>query len=161
MYNHAPDGYRCPFCLFVQGKNNEKGLIRKTDLVYQNEQVSAFLGIRKWPKNAGHVVVIPNSHHENIFDLPTKLLAEVHSISKIIAAAMKMVYGCEGILLMQRNGPAAEQQIWHYHLHLVPRYDQDNLFLCQRESFPAEERAKYALNLRNKLKALLDNEEVG
>jgi histidine triad (HIT) family protein len=155
MYNHAPKDYICPFCLLVRGIENEHTSIKQSDLVYHNDHVSSFIALRKWPNNVGHVLVIPNKHFENIYELPIGISLEIQKTAKVIALAMKEEYSCDGLLLLQRNEPVGEQRIWHYHLHIIPRYANDNFHLTQRELFPADERAKFARRLRNKLKGSL------
>jgi histidine triad (HIT) family protein len=135
----------------VQGIENEHNSIKQTDLVYQNDQVTSFIALRKWPNNVGHVLIIPNEHFENIYDLPIEISVEVQKTAKAIALAMKEVYSCDGITLLQRNEPAGEQRAWHYHLHVIPRYENDNWHLSQRQPFPADERAEYASKLGAKL----------
>jgi histidine triad (HIT) family protein len=140
--------------LLVQGIENEYNSIRQTDLVYQNDRVTSFIGIRKWPNNAGHVLTIPNEHFENIYDLPIEVSVEIQKTAKAIALAMKDAYSCDGVMLLQRNEPAGEQRTWHYHLHVIPRYENDNWQLSQRrQPFPAVERAECVLRLRAKLKS--------
>jgi histidine triad (HIT) family protein len=147
LHNHAPTDYICPFCLLIQGIENEHNEIKQADIVYQNTQVTTFIAIRKWPNNAGHVLVIPNTHFENIYDLPIDIATEIHKIAKAVAITMKEVYACDGILLRQHNELAGEQKIWHYHLHIIPRYENDNLHLSQKQPFPPDERAQYARRL--------------
>jgi histidine triad (HIT) family protein len=139
----------------VQGVENEHNWIKQTDLVYQDEQVTSFIGLRKWPNNVGHVLIIPNEHFENIYDLPIGISAEIQKIAKAVALAMKAVYSCDGVILLQRNEPAGEQLTWHYHLHVIPRYENDNWHLSQRQPFPADERAEYALKLRTAIETNL------
>ena len=153
MYNHAPKNYICPFCLLVQGIENEHNSIRQTDLVYQNDIVTSFIALRKWPNNAGHVLTIPNEHYENIYDLPITISAEIQKTVRAIALAMKEVYSCDGIILIQRNEPAGGQRAWHYHLHVIPRYENDNWQHSQRQPFSADERAEYAEKLKTKIES--------
>jgi len=152
LYNHAPNDYVCPFCLLVQGIENERNELRRTDVVYQNEQVTAFIALRKWANNPGHVLIVPNAHFENIYDLPLEIATEIHKVAKAVAITMKEVHACDGILIRQHNEPAGEQKIWHYHLHTIPRYKNDNFHLGKKQPFPAQEREEYALRLRAKLK---------
>lgn len=152
MHNNAPNDYICPLCLLIQGVENKNNDFKQTDIVYQNAQVTAFIAIRKWPNNVSHVLVIPNVHYENIYDLPIKAVTEIHKVAKAVAIIMKDVYGCEGILIRQHNEPAGGQNIWHYHLHVIPRYENDNLHLSQKQPFPPDERAQYARRLNAKLK---------
>jgi histidine triad (HIT) family protein len=152
MYNHAPEKYTCPFCIFVQGIENEHTQLKQTDVIIQTANVTAFMATRKWENNVGHVLIIPNKHIENIYDLPLSISAEIHKLAKDIALAMKSEYKCDGIMLRQHNEPAGDQHIWHYHLHIIPRYENDNIQNTQKVSFPANERAKYVQILRKWLK---------
>jgi len=149
MYNHAPPNYICPFCLLVQGKESDKSLPKSTDIVFQNADVSAFMATRKYPNNQGHVLIVPNRHFENLYDLPLDISAKVHALSRDVALAMKSEYQCEGIMLRQHNEPAGDQSVWHYHLHVIPRYENDNFHNSLKHPFEADERAQCAKNLRN------------
>ena len=155
MYNHAPNDYVCPFCLLVKGIENEHNSVKQTDIVYQNDEVTSFIAMRKWPNNVGHVLIIPNQHFENIYDLPMEFAGKIQEVARITAIAMKTAYSCDGIMLRQHNEAAGEQLIWHYHLHVIPRYENDNLHLSQKQPFPANERAECALKLRTEIKATL------
>ena len=95
------------------------------------------------------MLIIPNEHFENIYDLPLEISAKVHALSRDIALAMKAEYPCDGIMLRQQNEPAGDQSIWHYHLHVIPRYHNDDFHNAQRSPFEADERAQYAQKLRN------------
>jgi histidine triad (HIT) family protein len=145
----------CPFCLLVQGVENEHNWVKRTDIVYQSDEVTSFIAMRKWPNNVGHMLIIPNKHFENIYDLPIELAVKIQEVARATALAMKAAYSCDGIMLRQHNEPAGEQNIWHYHLHVIPRYENDKLHFSRKQPFPANERAKYALRLRAKIKATL------
>ncbi len=149
MHNHAPLEYVCPFCLLVQGDENSQTELKRTDVVFQTADVTAFMATRKYPNNPGHVLVIPNQHFENIFDLPLTLSSEIHSLSRDVALAMKAEYHCDGIMLRQHNEPAGGQNIWHYHLHVIPRYQNDDFHNAKKSPFEADERARYAQKLKN------------
>ena len=70
MKSHAPKGYRCPICLGVQGIENEHTLLMQNDLVYKDELVSVFIN-SFWIKTVeAHVIVVPNDHIENLYDVP-------------------------------------------------------------------------------------------
>jgi len=106
------------------------------------------MATRKHPNNHGHVLIVPNEHFENIYDLPLALASKVHALSRDIALAIKAEYQCDGVMLRQHNEPAGDQNIWHYHLHVIPRYHDDDFHNTQKRSFPANERAKYAQKLK-------------
>src|SRR3954471_5611786 len=103
MYNHAPPGYVCPFCLIVQGIENEHVYTGTSDIVYRGEKVTAFMSSHGWPNNRGHVLVIPNDHYENIYDLPAEFAASIHGMARAVALAMKTAYGCDGVSTRQHN----------------------------------------------------------
>jgi histidine triad (HIT) family protein len=148
MHNHAPLNYDCPFCLLVQKVESEHNQLRQSDIVYQDDVVTAFIALRKWPNNRGHVLVIPNRHFENIYDLPLPLASRIHEVARAVALAMKQAYGCDGILIRQQNEPAGGQRLWHYHMHVIPRYNEDGLLNSTKQLFPVEERANFAQELR-------------
>lgn len=149
MYNHAPEGYECPFCRVAAGLENE-GWNYHSDVVLRTEQVTAFVSPTWWDNNAGHVIVVPNAHIENIYDLMPDIAVHVNEAARQIAIAFKQVYGCDGTSTRQHNEPGGNQDVFHYHLHVFPRYRGDRLY----ENYPAyrlttqEERLPYADKLR-------------
>jgi histidine triad (HIT) family protein len=145
MHTHAPPDYVCPFCLLVAGVEDGRILSVQSDIVYQDEAVTAFIGTRQWHDNQGHVIVVPNQHFENIYDLPTDLAAPIQEAARSVALAMKAAYGCDGVSTRQHNEPSGNQDVWHYHLHVFPRYFGDRLHKGGGAShMEAEERAGYA-----------------
>jgi histidine triad (HIT) family protein len=135
----------------VQGIENEYNWIKQSDIVFQSDEVTSFIAMRKWPNNVGHVLIIPNEHFENIYDLPIGVAVKIQEVARAMALAMKAAYARQGIMLRQHNEPAGEQHIWHYHLHVIPRYENDQLHLSRKQPFVANERAEYALQLRAKI----------
>ena len=154
MFTHASSEYICPFCLLVQGKENNHTQLKQTDIIFRTADITAFIATRKWPNNQGHVLIVPNQHFENIYNLPTSLLSKIHLASKDIALAMKMEYQCDGILLRQHNEPDGDQHIWHYHLHIIPRYQNDDFHNAQKSPFAAKDRAQYVSKLVKGLQSL-------
>ena len=148
MYNHSPDNYVCPFCLVSQGIENENLLTDQKDVIYRDNTITAFIAAGCWKNNKGHVLIIPNQHYENIYDLPTSLSARIHDFEKEVALAFKEVYKCDGVSSRQHNEPSGNQDVWHYHLHVFPRYEDDNLYKTDREFLPPQERHLFARRLR-------------
>jgi len=146
---HAPADYTCPFCCLVQDIEYERNQLQQSDIVHQNEIVTAFMAMRRFSHNPGHVLIIPNPHFENIYDLPLDVAAEVHVLARTVALAMKASYRCDGIQIRQHNEPAGGQNVFHYHMHVIPRYIDDEFDFSQKLPFLAQERAKYAKSLRN------------
>jgi histidine triad (HIT) family protein len=84
-----------------------------------------FLDIR--PLNMGHTLVIPKAHYVDIFDIPEKELAEVHKVTKQVSFAVKKATSADGMSIIQQNGKAAGQDIFHLHVHVVPRFEGQKL----------------------------------
>lgn len=150
MYRHAPENYVCPFCLLMQGVENENVYSVHSDIIYQDNSITAFIGSHQWPRNHGNTIIFPNEHFENIFDLPDPYPLSIHKAAKMIAIAMKEVYSCDGISIRQHNEPAGYQDVWHYHVHVTPRYMDDRFYPTyeERAFMPASERARHAEKLR-------------
>lgn len=125
MYNHAPRDYKCPICLGVKGIENDDTLLKQADLVYKDELVSVFINSFWIPTVEGHVIVVPNLHFENIYEMPEEFGHQIFDVAKKIALKMKKAYKCDGITLRQNNEPAGNQHAFHFHLHIFPRYDGD------------------------------------
>lgn len=157
MYNHAPENYKCPICLGVKGIENEDTLLKQADLVFKDDLVSVFINSFWIDTARGHVIVVPNDHYENIFDLPDEVGRRIFEVTKKVALAMKVSYNCDGITLRQNNEPASDQHAFHYHQHVFPRYDGDsfNLNLTKKSILSdPEERMEYANNLKTALKGI-------
>lgn len=152
MYNHAPDGYICPFCLVVNGIENEHVYTKQSDIIYKDDYITAFISAGQYKNNKGNVIIIPNSHYENIYELPNELSDKIHHFEKEVAIALKKVYKCDGVSSRQHNEPCGNQDVWHYHLHVFPRYKDDNLYLTDRETSKPEKRIEYANKLKNYFK---------
>ena len=148
MYNHSPENYRCPFCLLVQGTQNQDLKSVQSDIVYQDNKVTAFVSYHQWPNNPGNVIIVPNEHFENIFDLPVGYALDIQRLARRIALAMKAAYACDGISTRQHNEPAGNQDVWHYHVHITPRYKGDQFYSTKPEPMDVSERAKHAEIIR-------------
>jgi histidine triad (HIT) family protein len=99
---------------------------------------------------AGHVLVIPNEHYENIYDIPQDLLVEVYKVVQKVAIAIRSTYDCEGTSTRQHNEPAGGQDVWHLHVHVFPRHENDQLYQNddQNNFVDAAARAPYARKLQ-------------
>ncbi len=139
MYNHAPSDYTCPFCRIVQTAQNHALADSAADVIYQTGAATAFLALSRWPKNPCDVLVVPNIHYENLFDLPDELVPALHDTIRRVALALKEVYRCEGISTRQHNEPAGDQDVWHYHVHVTPRFHGDDFYRSRKIPFPEAE----------------------
>jgi histidine triad (HIT) family protein len=146
--SHEPPGYDCPFCRVARGEETDYN--RHDDVVWRDPETVAFVSPRWWPANAGHVIVIPCAHVENLYAVDDELLGAVQATVKRVAIAMRTAYGCAGTSTRQHNEPAAGQDVWHYHVHVFPREQGDGLYARDAEYrwATADERAPYAARLR-------------
>jgi len=156
MFNHEPPNYVCDFCTVAAGKDNEHNKVQ--DIVFKNEFATAFIAPKWWVNNHGNVLVIPNKHYENIYDIPDEMIGEVYKVVKKISIAIRETYGCEGTSTRQHNEPAGNQVIWHLHVHVFPRYEGDKLYENHNQkNFVSEaERLPYAEKLRKYFAAQSD-----
>ena len=108
----------CIFCKIVRKQ-------APVSEIYDDESAIAFLDIR--PLNFGHTLVTSKNHYVDIFDIPEKELAAVHKVAKLISFAIKKATIAYGISIIQQNGKAAGQDIFHFHVHVVPRFEGQKL----------------------------------
>ena len=150
MNRHAPLDYICPICLGVKGVENDDTLIIQTDIVFRDEDVMAFVSSFFIGNNPGHLVVVPNDHYENLYEIPVAVGHRIFETTKRVAEAVRSAYECEGITTLQNNEPAGNQHAYHYHQHVFPRYEDDDLHaqMMNKELTDSAERRKYAELLR-------------
>ncbi len=150
MFNHAPKDYICPICLGINGTENENTMIRQSDIVYKDDLVTAFIGSFFVGNNPAHVIVVPNKHFENIYDLPKNYAHKIFDIAQHVAFALKETRKCDGVTTLQNNEPAGNQHAFHYHFHVFPRFKDDNLHANMHISRASSvgERKPYADELR-------------
>ena len=149
MYNHAPENYVCPLCLIAKGKPTDQG-DQERDVVFRNKTITAFIAGKWWRSNPGHIIIVSNEHYENLYDMPEVVGHAIFDASKSIAVALKEVYRCDGVSTRQHNEPSGNQDVWHYHHHIFPRYKDDNLYLRHRDTYwpSSEEKLPYATKLK-------------
>lgn len=126
MYNHAPENYKCPLCLLVNGIENEHTMAKQGDIVYRNEFVVAMINSKFMAESPGHVIIMPVKHLENLYELESEYANRIIAVSQKLAIAMKEVRKCDGIIIKQLNEPTAGQHAFHYHMHIIPIFNNDN-----------------------------------
>jgi histidine triad (HIT) family protein len=130
----------CIFCKILAGE-------LPAQKVDEDEHTVAFMDINPWTR--GHAVVIPRNHTENLYDIGEDDLLHTMAGAQRLARRMKERLGCDGINLLNSCEPAAWQTIFHFHVHVIPRYDDDPLELPTRpQQAEAEELEKVADELR-------------
>ena len=106
----------CIFCKLANG-------VFATRSIYKDEDFNVILDLA--PATKGHALILPKQHADNIYDLPDDTAAKVFVLAKKLAQMMTERLGCEGFNIVQNNGTVAGQTVFHFHLHLIPRYADD------------------------------------
>ncbi len=130
----------CIFCKIVAGE-------LPSERVDEDDDTVAFMDINPWTR--GHALVIPREHTPNLYEAPEETLHHTAVAAQRVARKMRDRLGADGINLLNSTNPAARQTVFHYHLHVIPRYDDDPLRLPgEPQQVEDEELAKVADELR-------------
>ncbi|WP_304507073.1 HIT family protein [Anaerotignum sp.] len=113
----------CIFCKIINGDI-------PSATIYENEEFKVILD--RFPANEGHVLILPKQHFANIFDIDPQLAGRLFVLATKIAREMKNVLGFEHLNVMQNNGTVAGQTVFHFHLHLIPRYENDGITIAYK-----------------------------
>ncbi len=120
---HAPThptnpsaGQHCIFCDLIRGA-------AEVSMCYEDSQVIAFMDIQ--PVNAGHVLVVPREHYEVLRDIPGDVGRHMYEVATRLIPVVQQVAGAEDMNIVVNSGAAAGQNVFHYHIHLIPRKPDD------------------------------------
>ncbi|QUI21276.1 HIT family protein [Vallitalea pronyensis] len=108
-------------CLFCNVANGNMA----SSTIFENSEFRVVLD--PFPASKGHTLIIPKEHIENIYELDTESASRLFALATHIAKVLKNIYQCDGLNIIQNNGEAAGQTVFHFHLHLVPRYKDDHV----------------------------------
>jgi histidine triad (HIT) family protein len=136
----------CIFCKIVNGEI-------PAYKVYEDEHVLAFLDISQVTN--GHTLVIPKNHHQDLYELPSEVAEKVFSVVPKIANAIKSSFNPIGLNLLNNNGEEAGQSVFHYHLHIIPRYGKGDGFGAVWKSHQSEYTAEKYQKTAEQIKASL------
>lgn len=120
-------------CIFCKIANGEI----PSNTVYEDKNFRVILDLG--PATRGHALLIPKEHADNLHELPEELAAEVLPAAKKVAAAMRKKLQCDGLNLVQNNGETAGQTVMHFHLHMIPRYENDGQQINWTPGKPSQE----------------------
>ena len=120
----------CLFCKIIKGEI-------PSYTVYENDKIKAFLDIN--PVTNGHCVIIPKKHIVDVEEIDSEISIEIDEASKKIIGIYKSKLNIDGATRIQNNGYG--QEIKHYHMHIIPRYENDNIYTnrCPENLIPVEE----------------------
>lgn len=107
-------------CIFCKIANGEI----PSATIYEDDDFRVILDLG--PATKGHALILPKSHYKNLYELPDATAADVMKLAKKMAAQMTEKLGCDGFNLVQNNNEVAGQTVFHFHMHLIPRYENDN-----------------------------------
>ncbi len=136
----------CIFCKIIEGTIPSMK-------VYEDDHVYAFMDIM--PATKGHVLLVPKTHCEYIYDMTEQQASQLFSVAPKIANAIEAEFNPKGMNLLQNNGAFAGQAVFHFHLHFIPRYDETDGFQLavktNDEAYTAERITEFAAGIRSQL----------
>lgn len=110
----------CIFCKIANGEIPSATL-------YEDEDFRVILDLG--PASKGHALILPKEHYANLYELSDELAAKAMVLAKRMIIKMQRVLNCDGYNVVQNNGETAGQTVFHFHMHLIPRYEGDNVGL--------------------------------
>lgn len=110
----------CIFCKIANGEIPSAAL-------YEDEKFRVILDLG--PASKGHALILPKAHYADIYEIPEDLAGEAYQLAAKMAKKMTAALGCDGFNIVQNNKEAAGQTVFHFHMHLIPRYAGDQVGL--------------------------------
>lgn len=120
----------CIFCKIANGEIPSK-------VLYEDEMFRVILDLG--PATKGHALILPKEHADNLFELPDETAGKAMKLAKKMACLMKERLCCAGVNLVQNNGAAAGQTVSHFHLHIIPRYEDDGQRIGWKPTQPTQD----------------------
>ena len=120
-------------CIFCKIANGEI----PSNTIYEDDKFRVILD--NGPATKGHALVLPKEHYANLFEMPQDLLADAAVVAKKVASNIKEKLSCDGLNLVQNNGETAGQTVMHFHLHIIPRYENDGQHILWNPTSPSAE----------------------
>lgn len=120
----------CIFCKIAAGEI-------PSATIYEDNDFRVILDIE--PASKGHALIIPKDHYANLYELSDELAAKALIVAKKVISKMTNIVGCDGYNVVQNNGEAAGQTVFHFHIHLIPRYKDDSVNITWKQGSLTEE----------------------
>lgn len=121
---------QCVFCKIIAGEI-------PSHTIYEDEKYKVILDVG--PATKGHALILPKNHYANLYELPEEDAAEVFKLAKKMMVRMTDKLKCDGFNIVQNNGETAGQTVYHFHIHLIPRYKNDGEILKYIAGEPSQE----------------------
>ena len=129
-------------CIFCKIANGEI----PSATVYEDSICRVILDVN--PANKGHALIIPKEHFDNIYSMDAETAAKIFTIATEVAKAQKAELNPDGLNILQNNGEAAGQTVFHFHMHIIPRYENDTVNIGWKPGSITDERIK---EIKNKI----------
>lgn len=126
----------CIFCKIIAGEI-------PSNTIYEDDEFKVILDVN--PATKGHALILPKEHYADLFEIDEEVAGRAMKLAKKLAAHMTERLHCDGFNLLQNNGEVAGQTVFHFHMHLIPRYESaknSDILKWTSESFTAEEMAE-------------------
>ena len=120
----------CIFCKLANG-------VYSTSTLYEDDDFRVILD--RGPATKGHALILPKKHFSDIYDLDDAIAGKALLLAKEMAVKMTQAFQCDGFNIVQNNGEAAGQTVFHFHIHLIPRYKNDDAQLGWKSHTVADE----------------------
>ena len=120
----------CIFCKLANG-------VFPTNSIYEDDKFNVILD--NGPATKGHALILPKEHADDLFGLPDETAAEAFKLAKKLGKHIMETLGADGLNVVQNNGEAAGQTVRHFHLHLIPRYNNDGQKIQWEPTSPSSE----------------------
>jgi len=120
-------------CIFCKLANGEI----PTRVVYEDEDFCVIMDAA--PAAKGHCLILPKEHFSNIYEIEDEVLGKAFKLAKKMTAHLTEKLGCDGFNIVQNNGVTAGQTVFHFHIHLIPRYENDGLGIGWKPGKPTDE----------------------
>lgn len=120
----------CIFCKLANG-------VFPTNSIYEDDDFKVVLD--NSPATRGHALILPKSHYKNIYELPEDMAGKAFVLAKKLVGTMTEKLGAEGFNIVQNNNEIAGQSVFHFHMHLIPRYEGDGQSILWNPTSPSAE----------------------
>ena len=123
----------CIFCKLANG-------VFETNKIYEDDEFTVILDAA--PATRGHALILPKEHYDNIYELPEETAGKAFKLARKLAAHMTDKLKCDGFNIVQNNNEAAGQTVFHFHMHLIPRYKGDGAMIQWKPGQPSDKDQK-------------------
>ncbi|MBQ4482845.1 MAG: HIT family protein [Lachnospiraceae bacterium] len=123
----------CIFCKLA-------GHVFETNIIYEDDDFTVILDAN--PATRGHALILPKEHYADLYEIPDELLKKAASLAKKIVSELTEKLGADGYNIVQNNGEKAGQTVFHFHIHLIPRYENDGQLIGWKPGKPGDDELK-------------------